>query len=266
LANADVFGDYGRYYDVLYADKDYAAEGRYVVTLLEKYVDTPRTILEFGSGTGRHGRVLARHGYHVTGIERSQEMIQRAAEAPDELGDLSGSFRCVQGDIRSTSVRATFDAVISLFHVVSYQTESEDVAAVFKNAARHLKSGGLFLFDVWYAPAVLTLQPAVRVRRVEDERFHVTRTAEPVLLADRNCVQVNYTLFVRDKQDETIRTLSETHLMRYFSTPEIEWLGQNAGLSVVAHEEWLTGRPPSTGTWGVCYVVRKRGAGSRKSA
>ena len=53
----------------------------------------------------------------------------------------------------------TFDAVIALFHVVSYQTTEHDLRATFATAARHLNPGGVLLFDVWHGPAVLAQQP-----------------------------------------------------------------------------------------------------------
>jgi ubiquinone/menaquinone biosynthesis C-methylase UbiE len=49
-----VFADYAHYYDLLYRDKDYAAEAEYVVGLIRKFHPSARSILELGSGTGIH--------------------------------------------------------------------------------------------------------------------------------------------------------------------------------------------------------------------
>ena len=73
-----VFDKYGRYYDLLYRDKDYVAEADYVVASLRNFDQNVRAVLEFGSGTGRHGRLLADRGLHVTGIERSESMVAAA--------------------------------------------------------------------------------------------------------------------------------------------------------------------------------------------
>ena len=54
-----------------------------------------------------------------------------------------------KGDIK-TYLEKKFNAVISIFHVVSYQTSNNDVFDLLNNASRHLNKGGLFLFDVWY--------------------------------------------------------------------------------------------------------------------
>ena len=53
------FEKYSYYYDLLYEDKNYESEVEYVKTKLLKQKQNVKTILEFGSGTGRHARLLA---------------------------------------------------------------------------------------------------------------------------------------------------------------------------------------------------------------
>jgi hypothetical protein len=50
-----------------------------------------------------------------------------------------------------------------MFAVLGYQGENDDVLAALKTAHRHARPGGLFLFDVWYGPAVLHERPSQRV-------------------------------------------------------------------------------------------------------
>ena len=70
-----VFEDYAKYYDLLYSDKNYKAECGYVSSLIQLYAPDALKILEFGSGSGIHGNLLAQTGFVVHGIERSQTMI-----------------------------------------------------------------------------------------------------------------------------------------------------------------------------------------------
>ena len=76
------FDAYTRYYDLIYHDKDYEAEVDYIVDLLLSNGVTGHQILEFGSGTGKHGRLLAQRGYQVTGIERSAQMLSLSKQVP----------------------------------------------------------------------------------------------------------------------------------------------------------------------------------------
>jgi SAM-dependent methyltransferase len=256
--NDAVFNQYGAYYDLLYKDKDYAAEADYVAATLRKASPSVRDLLEFGAGTGRHGRLLARRGFSVVGIENSEAMALSGRQNPetkDDFGD--GAFSCEIGDIRSFKINVKFDAVISLFHVVSYQTSDHDLFSVFANAAHHLKRNGLFFFDVWHGPAVFAQKPAVRVKRGEDDNVRLIRLAEPFLDADAHVVTVTYTLFVESKQSGKLHRFEEQHQVRYFFPTEIEALANQTGFSVELSEEFLTGAIPSDKTWGVAYLLRK---------
>ena len=75
-----VFVDYSRYYDLLYQDKDYVGESKYIVNLLKRHGIVKGSLLEFGSGTGKHGRLIANEGFQVHGIERSAEMVKLAEQ------------------------------------------------------------------------------------------------------------------------------------------------------------------------------------------
>jgi len=75
-----VFGScYAAAYDSFYAAKDYEAECRLLERVFEKYGAKPvRRILDLGCGTGGHAIPLARRGYTVVGIDRSEAMLVAA--------------------------------------------------------------------------------------------------------------------------------------------------------------------------------------------
>lgn len=244
-----MFNAYSRYYDLLYRDKDYAAEAAYLISLLNRYSVNSGYLLEFGSGTGKHGRLLAQQGYTIHGIERSAEMVAAAQLTP--------GFTCQQGDIAVTNMGRIYNAVLSLFHVISYQITNKQLHAVFANAAAHLNPGGLFIFDFWYSPAVYAQRPSVRVKRMADHQVEITRIAEPVIHTNENRVNVHYTIFSREFATGVVHTLQEIHPMRHFSLPEIDLLVDVHGFERIGAEEFSTGKPPSEDTWGVCVILKK---------
>lgn len=248
--STSVFDSYSQYYDMIYCDKDYLGEVEYIDDLLHRYNISGNQLLEFGAGTGKHGQLLAERGYNVTGIERAPEM---AAQATSTDG-----FTCQAGDICTVKLGRSFDAVLALFHVISYQVCNQSVRAVFDRASEHLLTGGLFVFDVWYTPAVYAQQPAVRIKRMEREEVKVTRIAEPEFYPNSNRVDVHYTILVENLTNSTINTLSEVHPMRHFSIPELEFIAETAGFELVGSEGFLDRTEPGTGTWGLCVVLRKK--------
>jgi SAM-dependent methyltransferase len=245
-----IFDKYSRYYDLLYRDKNYDAEAAFVQQLIRKEAPEARSLLELGCGTGLHAAALAQRGYSIHGIDLSDEMLARARRRKSE------KLSFARGDVRELRLGRKFDGVISLFHVVSYQTVDADLRAVFATAREHLHEGGVFVFDCWYGPAVLAERPSVRVKRMEDEAIRVTRIAEPKMHADECIVDVGYQVFVEDRATKAVEQLTELHRMRYLFRPEIETLAAGAGLRIVAACEWLTGKPLGEDTWSACFVAR----------
>jgi SAM-dependent methyltransferase len=192
-------------------------------------------------------------GYTVHGVDLSKEMLETASKLKN-VENLSFS----QGDVRNARLNRTFDTVTSLFHVMSYQISNEDLFNSFDTAYQHLSDSGIFIFDCWYGPAVLSDRPTVRVKRFEDTAMKVTRIAEPVMHANENVVDVNYTILIKDKISLIENELTETHQMRYLFKPEVEGLLNRTGFILEGFFEYMTGKVPGYDTWNVCFVGRKK--------
>lgn len=244
-----VFETYSKYYDLLYKDKNYNAESRYIVNLLKQFKMRGQRILELGSGTGKHATLLSKYGYKIVGIERSAEMVSKAKQ--------DKNFKCVIGDITTITLNKKFDAVLSLFHVVSYVTTNKSLQSLFNHTYAHLTKNGLFIFDIWYSPAVIFNQPELRVKKMADKDIEITRIADPEIFENLNEVKINYTIYITDKKTKAISKIEETHIMRHFSIPELTFLANQHGFIVEHAEEFLTKNVPSQNTWGVCFVLRK---------
>ncbi len=245
-----VFDEYARYYDLLYRDKDYAGEARFVHEQLVRQGGMPGALLELGCGTGRHAIEFGRLGYRVTGVDLSPGMIAQAKARVAALSDSKrNSLRFQVGDVRSARVEGKFDTVVSLFHVMSYQVMDDDLRAAFKTAAHHLQPGGLFFFDFWYGPAVLSDPPVVRVKRLEDDGLQVTRLAEPEPRPAQNSVIVHYDVFLKNKLTGALSEIREAHAMRYLFLPEIERLFAENRMTLEASGGWCTDKPLGNNTW-----------------
>lgn len=248
-----VFGTYSYYYNLYYRDKDYAAEAAYVDSLIRRYRPGASTLLNLGCGTGNHDFELVRFGYEIEGVDMSAEML---AVAENRLMAEPATIRFHQGDVRAVRLDRTFDAVVSLFHVMSYQTGNNDIMAAFATAREHLNPGGIFIFDFWHGPGVLTDPPVVRVRRLRAGDTEVVRLVEPEVKTDENVVEVNYNILVYDAVDRGLKDFREQHRMRYFFIPElVHFLGQQR-FEPVHISRWLSDNPLDTGTWYGLIVAR----------
>lgn len=253
-----VFADYAPWYDLLYQDKDYAAETAFVETRLRDHGVAPGRLLDLGCGTGLHATAFARKGWRVAGIDLSHEMIASAKARAEQAG-LSIPFR--QGDACEAGPERDFDAVVSLFHVASYQADCDRLEKMFRTAHAALKPGGVFLFDYWYGGAVLAQGVETRVKVIERAPLRLTRIAQPSHDEPNATVTVNYMLFCEDTDRASIRRVDEAHRMRYWFPFEIDAALRAAGFAPAGHAAWLSQDAPNSHNW-AAYTIARKGVAS----
>ncbi|MCK5642847.1 MAG: class I SAM-dependent methyltransferase [Gammaproteobacteria bacterium] len=253
-----VFENYAKYYDLLYQDKDYTGEANFIVDIIKSHSPNAASILDLGCGTGYHAALIAKEGYSVHGVDRSESILVRADERKLGLAQpVAQKLSFSKGDVCSVRIQEKFDVVVSLFHVMSYQITNEDIQAAFTTAAAHLKDGGIFIFDCWYGPGVLTERPEPRIKKVENEYVKIIRVAEPVMHPNKNLVDVNYTVLVTEKDSDKFEQINEKHQMRYWFMPEIEFFLAKSGFELVKSGQWMTNKDSGFDCWSVYFVGKK---------
>lgn len=249
----EVFQDYAYYYNAFYKDKDYDGEAKQVNSILKKYGNSVKDIINFGCGTGKHEIELARMGYQCTGIDMSQAMIDIARmNAAKNESDINFFV----GDIRKHRTDKRYDAVISLFHVMSYQNTNNDISEALQSARVALNKGGIFLFDVWYGPGVLSDRPTIRVKETQDDKFKMIRIATPVMHDKTNVVDVCYEILVIDKKTNETKIINEVHSMRYFFRPELEFYLRATGFELIDNLDCLTLGATDYDSWTSYFVAK----------
>jgi len=146
--------DYADTYDIVYRDKDYAREVEAIGHLFERHrTGAIKSVLDLGCGTGRHAILLARSDLDVVGVDQSDAMLDHARKLAQE-GKPGNSLTFLKGDVRDFDAGNTFDAALMMFNVLGYMTSNDDLLAALRSVRRHVRDGGLFVFDIWYGPAV----------------------------------------------------------------------------------------------------------------
>jgi SAM-dependent methyltransferase len=253
-----VFGSiYADTYDIVYRDKDYAAECDLIERLFQTYGDgSLASVLDLGCGTGNHSLLLHQRGYEVVGVDRSASMLalaRRKAAKFHHNNDKREAF--YQGDIRNFDLQRLFDAVLIMFAVLGYQLENSDVLAALKTARQHLRLGGLLIFDVWYGPAVLHQRPSQRVKIIPTSAGHIFRVASGELDISRHLCTVKNDVW-RFERDRLVSRAEEAHAVRYFFPQELRLFLQCTGFEPVrlgAFPEF--DREPDETVWNVLCVA-----------
>lgn len=256
---SDTFGsDYAQQYDVLYQDKDYDAEVALLERIFQSYGMTGNSVLDLGCGTGQHAIRLARHGYDVTGVDRAPEMLRIArVKAEQSLDELSPQPSFVEGDVTSCRLPgAQFDAALMMFAVLGYQVTNVAVRAALQTVRTHLRDGALFVCDVWYGPAVLSVRPSERTKVIDVPGGQVIRSVTTRLDSFAHRADVDYRVW-RLKDRQVMAEMRETHAMRFFFPQELALLFESAGLQLLDLRSFDDAdAPPTESTWNVLAVGR----------
>ncbi len=111
-------------------------------------------VLELGCGTGRVSLPLARAGVKLVGVDRSEQMLARAARRARSLKPPAGKSRrrrlpLLRADIRALPFAdAAFSAVIAPYGILQSLTSDRDLKATLDAVARVVKPGGIFGLDL----------------------------------------------------------------------------------------------------------------------
>lgn len=249
-----VFDKYSLYYDFLYQDKDYDAEVEYIHQLINKFNSNAKSLLNMGCGTGKHDFLLLERGYNVVGFDISKKMIDEANLAKDKR-QCKKSINFYEGDIQKIRMKTKFDVVTSLFHVMSYQITNDSLEESFKTAKYHMKENGIFIFDCWNGPGVITEKPEKRIKEMSNSNYKIIRHAHPEIYPNKNCVDVNYDAKLYNTNGDLLDTINETHRMRYLFKTEIDFFAKKNQLKILNQYNWLEFENPDFNSWTCVYIL-----------
>lgn len=136
---------FGPDYLLTYADVRTLADTELEVEFISKLIPPGSRLLDVACGYGRHALALARRGYRVVGVDRSDYLISVARK---DAADCPRGPDYVIGDMRYLPFGPSFDAALSMFTSFGYfRTHSENQLAL-QSVSRVLVGGGKFLLDL----------------------------------------------------------------------------------------------------------------------
>ncbi len=239
-SNPQPFDVYAEWYDAFNQQKDYASETRYLLERIGAWRSDVRSWVDVGCGTGAHLAALRSAGVRGEGVDVSPSMIVAARAAhPDILFQVASAQ-----NFRLSSDR---DVISMLFHAISYQSTDDDLRGAIRNISTHLAPHGLFVFDFWHTPAVLSDPPVPRLRKAMVEGRTLFRLTTPTEDRQRRLVHIEFE-FRWDTPDGEA-ALREMHTMRHFEENELRQVLAAEGLSVVECAGWMTDRPLTVADW-----------------
>jgi SAM-dependent methyltransferase len=102
-------------------------------------------ILDLPCGVGRHSLELARRGYRVTGVDRTEAYLETARQKAAAEGL---DVEWIQSDMRAFVRPEAFDVVLNLFTSFGYFEDPAEDRRVAENLCRSLRPGGVMVMEM----------------------------------------------------------------------------------------------------------------------
>jgi SAM-dependent methyltransferase len=135
-----LYNQLARYYDLIYATKDYQSEAADQLRLIEKVRRSPgRELLEVACGTGRYLEHFEKR-FRCTGLDLSPQMLRIARRR-------ARKSRLVLGDMSTFDLGKQFDVVACLNGSIGYIHGARSLRKAVRRFAGHLKPGGVLVIS-----------------------------------------------------------------------------------------------------------------------
>jgi SAM-dependent methyltransferase len=222
-----LYGDLASLWPLFSPPEEYAEE---VTTFRARFarlgVPEGGTLLHLGSGGGSIDYHL-KESYRVTGVDVSDEMIAIAQELNPEV-------EYVRGDIRTVRLQRTFDAVL-VHDAISYMTSVDELRAVYRTAAEHLRVNGIMLaLPEELRERLASLEPSVETRVTGSTVLTVMEASYDPDPLDHSFENV-YVFLVRE--GNALRVELDRHINGVFELEEFLEAIRAAGFTATA-ERW----------------------------
>ena len=132
-------------YPYMFPPERFQAAAKEVECLLQLAQVTGGGVLDLCCGPGRHSVEFAKRGFHVTGVDTSDYLLERARERAEEF---KVQVEWVKDDMRHFRRHAAFQLACILFTSFGYFEDDDENLQVARTVHESLRPGGVLITDV----------------------------------------------------------------------------------------------------------------------
>ena len=218
-----------RFYDAIYAWKNYQGDAVKLHALIEERNPGARTLLDVACGTGQHLEHL-KERYQVEGVDLDPEMVRIARELLPRLP-------IHEGDMMEFDLGKKFDVVTCLFSSIGYVGTVEKLDRAVATMSRHIAPGGVLIVEPWVTPE--TFEPGrPSAKFVDEPDLKIARMDVPRVEGRLSVIDFRYLVGT----PEGIEDFTEHHELALFTHDEYVDAFRKANLEVEHDPEGLMGR------------------------
>jgi len=216
----------GRFYDLFADNSDIPFFSKYA-----KKIGSP--ILDLAAGTGRITFALAKEGYEVVALERSQSMLEVAKQKLKNASPvIANKVKLIEGDMTNFNLERKF-ALILVPNSIGHAITTEEQLSTLQCVHNHLSDSGIFILDIYpgamqYEHAEFKENPVPLPNGTTVERHGEIRSN----LLDQKMI-VNLRYIVRDSDQIILEEVEVVSSMALLYNKEVDRLIRISGFVVV---------------------------------
>ena len=214
---------------------------------IEKCIEnsiSPQSVLDLGCGSGLFTKHLSKKCKKVTALDLSADMLSIASERVLD----NTEFIC--GDICSFELFSVYDACFCTLDTLNHIVLKRDFNLAVKQISKHIKNGGLFIFDVntiYKHKKILCNNTFI----FEDEDYYLVW--QNFLNGDKVDIMLDVFIESDGHYDRFIEDFSE----RAYSDEYIESVLNKNGLSVVEKYDFESFGAVRNNSEKIIYIAKK---------
>lgn len=238
-------------YDELMQDAPYEEWVSFVKEKLVQYQINGKSLLDLACGTGELSVRFAKEGFNVTGVDLSSDMLSVAQAKSQEAG-LSISF--YEQNMAQLEGHGTYDIIGIFCDSLNYLQSDEDVVHTFSNVFQHLKSEGIFIFDVHSIFKISEVFINQTYAMAEENLSYIWNS-----FAGDHPYSVEHELsfFVLDEMTDKYDRFDELHYQRTYTTQQYTTWLKGAGFELLEVSADFEDAEPQPKSERIFFIAKK---------
>ncbi|PLT34632.1 class I SAM-dependent methyltransferase [Bacillus sp. V5-8f] len=238
-------------YDFLMKEAPYEKWVYMLLSRMDRYQSEGRKGLDLACGTGEFTIELAKHGFSVSGVDLSEEMLAVASAKAVKQGLSIPFFKQNMAELEGLGEN---DFVTIFCDSLNYIREEKDIPRTFTRVHAHLKPNGLFMFDVH---SIYKIEQIFQHHTFAVNDMEVSYIWDCFPGEESHSVEHDLSFFVLDKETGTYDRFDELHYQRTYSIDQYKkWLA-DSGFEILEILSDLEEQPVHEKTERILFVARK---------
>ena len=214
-----LYKELARYYDLIYASKDYKKEASQLKKFISEYKKSPgNELLDVACGTGRH-LIYLKSGFSCMGVDISEDMLKIARK--NVRGVVFKKANMITLDLGKK-----FDIILCMFSAIAYTKTYENLRKTIQNFANHLKKGGVVLIQPFFTKAAFK-QGAPHMTTYQSDNICLARANVSKAKGDLGTWDFHYIIAEKDKE---VKHFVDRHEVALFDTNKTLKIMKEVGL------------------------------------